>query len=353
MDTRGGTLGGGEILQYIGNNQGRSVWYVDYSLEKQFMYMEAVKGIITALILFSLLMIILKAFNIKYLRQGKGIRLEIQNINDIRSRDTRIMRQTLRLKRLVEFWEKTPMRMNKLKKEYLDYNLARAGINGPNGRTLRAEEYNAMIQTVQLVGVIAGLVLMIVHSLIIGMAVAIASVLISSSVPTRVIRFTVMAKDDEIKANFSDMYLMIHYTLISGARTPLDRVLRSFARTTESKEMKRFVTNCCSRIDTYGEYGATQYIIKDYREIPEVTKLMRLIRQLREGADIEEELLAFRKELITERRLALEKHGTVLIAKARRSMLIVWVILFQAIISALAIYLPDLGGATAIFGLVG
>ena len=166
MNTKNGTLGGGEILKYIGNGQGRSIWYVDYGLEQQFIYMEYIKIAITAIILFILLLTILKAFNIKYLRRGKGIRLEIQNVNDIRNYDKRIMEQTYRIKRITEFWEKTPFRINRLKKEYLDYNLSRAGLFGPNGRIMKAEEFNAIIQSVQAVGVAVGLVLMIVLTMI-------------------------------------------------------------------------------------------------------------------------------------------------------------------------------------------
>ena len=55
--------------------------------------------------------------------------------------------------------------------------------------------------------------------------------------------------------------------------------------------MHRFVDCCIHYIDTYGEYEATKFITRQYREIPQVGKLMRLIRQANEGGDVRAELV--------------------------------------------------------------
>lgn len=352
IDTRGGELGGGAILDYIGKGQGRTTWFVDYALERAFLLLPYIRILITALILLILAIAILRAFNIKRFGLGKGIHSELQNINAIKARDRAIMRSTAILTKLTSIVEKTPFRVAKLRKEYLDYNLARAGIMAPGGyRPVKAEEFNGIIQAIQFVLVIGGAGIAIFRSAPLGVIIIFGVVMACTLLPKVVLRSVVMSKDNEIRHNFSEMYLMIHYTLISGAQTPLDKVLRSYGRTTESTEMRRFVNNCCNRIDTYGEYHATRYITKDYREIAEVAKLMRLIRQLREGGDIKEELIGFREELIIERRIALEKKGEKLVANANRSMIVVWIVLIQVVISAMAIYLPDLGVMTGSFGL--
>lgn len=81
--------------------------------------------------------------------------------------------------------------------------------------------------------------------------------------------------------------------------------------------MKHFVDVCIHYIDTYGEYEATRYISKAYREIPQVAKLMRLIRQANEGGDIKAELIGFRTELLNARKYEIEKRMNKLIQMGR------------------------------------
>jgi hypothetical protein len=115
-----------------------------------------------------------------------------------------------------------------------------------------------------------------------------------------IIRSVVKSKDAVVKRNFFDMYCKLHYSLMSGGVTPINKLLQIYAKTTDDPEMLRFVDNCCNLIETYNEYGATTRIADDYREIAEVGKLMRLVKQQADGADITAELVGFREELIAE-----------------------------------------------------
>ena len=171
----------------------------------------------------------------------------------------------------------------------------------------------------------------------------VSAIVMAANMPMMFVRQTVKAKDDEIRENFSDFYLMIHYVLLAGAKTPLASIMKSYAKTTDSKEMQSMVGVCVHFIDTYGEYEATRYISKAYREIPVMGKLMRLIRQANEGGDVEAELMGFRKELLDEKRYAIEKRMDKLIARARASFNLLMPILFQAVLSAMSIYLSDMG----------
>ena len=141
---------------------------------------------------------------------------------------------------------------------------------------------------------------------------------------------------------------MIHYELISGSNTPLANIMRSYAKTTDSKEMKNMVDVCVHYIETYGDFEATRYISKAYREIPVMTKLMRLIRQANEsGATVVEELKGFRQEILNEKRYEIEKRTDKLIARARASFNLLMPILLQAILSAMSIYLSDMGAMSS------
>jgi hypothetical protein len=172
----------------------------------------------------------------------------------------------------------------------------------------------------------------------------------SITLPMIIIRSVVKSKDAVVKRNFFDMYCKLHYSLMSGGVTPINKLLQIYAKTTDDPEMLRFVDNCCNLIETYNEYGATTRIADDYREIAEVGKLMRLVKQQADGADITAELVGFREELIAEEKYRLETLVNKDIAKVKATLNFLIVLLVQAVISAMTIYLPDMGALTS-FGL--
>ena len=112
-----------------------------------------------------------------------------------------------------------------------------------------------------------------------GFVLLVFSVIMGNTLPMMVVRQMVKDKDMEIREHFADLYLMLHYILIADTKIPLSGVFKSFGKNTDSDEMRRFIDVCIHYIDIYGEYEATNYIAKDYRELSEVNKLMRLIRQ--------------------------------------------------------------------------
>ena len=280
------------------------------------------------------------------------MRSELKNVKDLRSRDEYILKINRAMKILTGAVEKTTFRLNVKNREYLQYNLNRAGVKAPGGyRMLLAEEYNAMIRILLAILIILGIAVAVFKSTSIGIMLIICTIALMGSLPMVILRGMVAAKDREIVDNFLDYYLMIHYILISGASTPLDRVMRSYSKITTSEEMKRFVDNCVGYIETYGEYEATTLIAKDYREIAEINKLMRLIRQLFDGGSVEQDLIGFRNELIRRKQNKIEDRMNKLVNKARLSFNVLLILLIQAILSAMSIYLPDISMAKNVFGM--
>ena len=94
--------------------------------------------------------------------------------------------------------------------------------------------------------------------------------------------------------------------------------------------------------ETYGDEEAAIRIAKIYREIPEVTRLMRLINQLHTGGDVKKELNGFREQIIKDKKYRLEVKMNKLIVKAKMSFYLSYAILAQAIISAMALFFPRL-----------
>ena len=163
-----------------------------------------------------------------------------------------------------------------------------------------------------------------------------------NALPMMIIRQIVVARDNEIREDFPDLYLMIHYEIVSGGNTPLERSFRSYKRVTKSVEMLKFVDRAVELFETYGEIEATNEIAKYYREIPEVTRLMRLINQLHTGGNVQQEFVGFREQILKDKKYRLEEKMNKLVARARMSFQLAYIILLQAIISAMALFMPRL-----------
>lgn len=350
MNTLNNTAGGGEILQF-GSDYSGGASNIDQSVIQQFAYLPYVKVIIAILLLVLAYFVLLKLFNLKSPFKGKGIGQQLNRMEAIRKRDDSIIRANRLLANITNIIERTPFKLAKSNDDYLQYNLDRAQVRVPGGaRVMKAKEFNALCKAAILILCAIGAFVTIFINSMAGVLLIIAVLVFGNSLPMIQLRAVVKAKDSEIVENFSDFYLMLHYVLIESANTPLEGIMKSYAKTTSSDEMIKLVDTCVHYIDTYGEYGATRYIARQYREIPQVGKLMRLIRQANDGGEVREELLGFRKELLNARKYEIEKRMNKLIARARASFNILTPILIQAVISAMAIYISDLGLAKSLFG---
>lgn len=344
MDTNNGTAAGGEILQYVGNNSEDTIYkYLNNEVIKQFMLLPYVRIAIILLIVVIALLIIARLFEMKSPLRGKAITNELDHMDRIKQRDNTILKANNMIASLTKIIENSPFSLTKAYVEYWNYNLERANVRIPGGfRVMKAIEFNAIIKSVQIVLVLISTVIVLVLSAPIGAMLIIMTIVIGGTMPMAVVRQQVKAKDAEIVEHFADFYLMIHYVLLASAGTPIAGIMKSFDKTTNSEEMHRFVDVCVHYIDTYGEYEATRYIARQYREINEVGKLMRLIRQANEGGDVRAELVGFRDELIAAKKYSIEQHMNKIVMQARASFNILVPILIQAIISAMAIYFKDL-----------
>lgn len=336
--------GGGEVLQYVGNNTSDNKYvYIDMQLVKQFIALPYIRMLIMFLLVVIALLIIARLFEMKSPFRGRAITNELEHIDRVKKRDALIVKANNMIMSLTKIVENTPFLLQRSYIEYWNYNLERANIRIPGGyRVMKAQEFNAVVKTVQAALILISAVIALLVSAPIGMMLIILIVVIGSTMPMASVRQKVKEKDREIIEYFADMYLMIHYVLLASAGTPISGVLKSFDKTTSSEEMHRFVDVCVHYIDTYGEYEATKFITRQYREIPQVGKLMRLIRQANEGGDIRAELIGFRDELIAAKKYAIEQRMNRIVMEARASFNILIIVLIQAIISAMAIYFKDL-----------
>lgn len=352
IDTQGNTLGGGEVLQYVGQDTGEKSKfnYMDNNLISQISMIWWVRILIIVLIAVAIIFLFMHVFRFKSVFKGAGITRALEHMNRVKKHDEKIIRLNRMLVNLKDIVELTPFKLDKQKKEYLQYNITRCGIRTPGDmRDLTAEEFNALIMLGKAISVVLGILTVLFISIPVGFLFIILAIFALNMFPMLILRSMVNNKDDEIRKNFSDFYLMIHYTLMANASTSLANLMRSYDKTTDNAEMHKFVSACIHNIETYGEYEATTYIAREYREIPEVGKLMRLIKQANEGGEVKTELIGFRQELLNARKYAIEKAGDKLVQRGQWSFNILMPVLVQAIISAMSIYFGDIFGSLSLF----
>jgi len=300
-------------------------------------------------IVIAAIFMVLQVTKQKTIFKGQGIKNEISYVSEVRRRDAEIIKINNFMRFLTNIVENSPLALSKSNLDYYEYNITRASIKVFGGfRDLKPVEFNAVIKLLTIFSVLISVVVALLFSVIFGVVMLVVSVVVAGTFPMMFIRQIVKDKDDEVVQNFSDFYLMLHYVLMEGSKTPLINIMRSYAKTTTSKEMIKLVDTCVHYIETYGEYEATKYISKNYREIHVLTRLMRIIKQVNEGADVKTELAGFRAEVLRSKRYMIEMKVNKLVMKAKLSFYVLTPILIQAILSAMSIYFPDIGVITGL-----
>lgn len=339
------TVGGGEALDFFSKFTNETEWtYMDGELIKHFQNLGLYKLLIVALILTICIILMLKLLGIRTITQDAGVRAEIDNVKTLRKTEKSIIARQKSLNRLKGIVAALGLNPGQVYADYMNYNLKRAGIMAPAGdRVLDAFEFNALVKAGIACTTVVCLFVMLFLNLTLGFLLLLLALVMWNTIPNMYVRSLAMEKDTIIKNNFFDFYQEIHYILINGGNASISKRIRSYQKGVRNNpEMVRFADTCADYIDIYGEAEGSTYIAKEYREIPDVTKLMRLIKQFNDGGDIKQDLIGFRDKLLLEKQMRMEDEQKKLVTKARLSFNILMIVLVQAILSAMAIYLPDL-----------
>lgn len=333
---------GGEIFNVVGKSDSKFKYeYFNANTLKLLNNYGFIKFILVILLIVLLLMIIKSLNGIRSIFTSKSIKLEVDNFDSLRKRDAIILRANRFIRIISTITSNKGFRVNPSYREYIQYNLNRANVRIPGGsRCYTPDEFNSLKILGVCISIIVGLFVAYFVSPVIGILTISLFSFVFSVLPMTIVRRIVADKDNEIRVDFPDLYLMIHYEIVSGANTPLSKSFLSYKRITKSKEMIKFVNTSVDLLETYSEIEATNEIAKAYREIPEVTRLMRLIRQLHSGGDVIKELNGFREQIIKDKKYRIEARMNKLVGKAMASFTLAYIILIQAILSAMALFLP-------------
>lgn len=342
-------VGGGEVLEYVKPNHDTGPQFIDWVLQGQFNNIPIVKIIIIGLIILIATLIILRMFRVRSVRWGKGIRNEVASVSEQRKQDKVIINVNSFMLWLTNKVEASIFKSSDIEREHRQYLLKRADVMVGGFREMTPEEYNALVRFAQLIVVIVALIMAFNQLRLVSFMLLVFGTNACSMVPNFFIRAKVTTRNKEIQKNFPDLYLMMHYGLVMGGSEPIDKTMKSYTRTTDSPIMVNFVDNCCQIIDTYGAYASMQKIADEYKEIYEVGKMTRLVSQLYGGGDVVKDLEGFRDELMEMKRREIEAYTNKLIAKGKISVNIIFVVLFQAVISGFSVYMKDILGGASMF----
>lgn len=338
----GGTSYGFGDLGAVFDKQIETWKFMDSGLIKAYASLPLIAVAICVIILIILCLLILRIHGL-----GNGIRFsaidsELSNFQRLQRHDRSIIRRKKFMTKLVKAVNNVGLGMSEAREEYIGYNLKRAGIMGPSEtQVMTPAEYNALIKLVQCI-ILAVSLVMCLRSTMIGLMVAFLGIMVVGKAPEMIIRGTVIQKDKAINKGFFSFYGNIHYNIIRASPTPIKVEVRNYATRDLSPEMAEFVNNVADTFDLYGEYVGSKYIASDYRELPNVGKLMRLIQQYYDGGDVVNDMIGFRQSLMLEKQMAVDEEGERVAEKCRRALIIVFIVLIQVVISTLANTLPDI-----------
>lgn len=229
-------------------------------------------------------------------------------------------------------------KLDPYKADDLSFNLSRLGWE-LRGIPLTAEMYNGLKLFASIIILLASIVgSLVTWNPAVGI-IGLILMLFVGSIDT-FIAMRVKQLDEEISANFLELYLILYHTMVADGGASLASLLRVYLVTAEG-EMKVVTEKIIYSLDTYGEALGCDKLTNAFRH-EYVTRLMRLIKGYVQGADVRDDLKGFRVLLIENREREIERESERLQMKARMSFYILMPVLVQAIISAMAIYFGDI-----------
>lgn len=344
-------IGGGEVLNYFG--QSEQEWtHMNGELIGNLQRLGLYKFLIILLILIIFCIVAMKLLGIRTVVKDAAVRAELDNVKTLKKTEKSIVNQQRQLNKLKNLVHSVGLSPGDAYVDYMNYNLRRAGILAPGGdRALDACEFNALIKSGLFVTEAVFLFITLFVSAPIGAVLMLIDAVSWSTFPTVMVRSKASERDKVIKDNFFEFYQEIHYILINGGKSSISKRMRAFAKSARNKpELEQFAETCADLFDIYGEAEGAAKAAKEFKEIPDVGKLMRLIQQFNEGADIEKDLIGFRETLLLKHQMKLEEEQKKIINQARASFAVIYVVLYQAIFSAMLIYIKDIVGAGSMMG---
>lgn len=155
--------------------------------------------------------------------------------------------------------------------------------------------------------------------------------------------------DIDIEAEFPSLYLILCTQLYRGAYSRLSPTLDEYLKSLDSmygekshKAIKEFVLDMRKNIEIYGDDSMAINKLREKYRSAMVINFCNLAVQSLSGVDNKDKLIAFKLELEGKQLKAMEKRANHLVAKGRRAIWVVYIILAQFVVLS---WIAKLGGS--------
>lgn len=154
------------------------------------------------------------------------------------------------------------------------------------------------------------------------------------------LRMKIEVEDEEIEADFPDLYLLLYSRLVKGAHARLEPSIREYVNSLDTMygngkshmAIRKFCSTLCANIDIYGDESMAVRKMRDRYHSPTVVNFCNLATQALSGVNNSDKLLTFKTELSQARLKAMDAYATKLVQKGEKAVYIVYIVLFEFIL---------------------
>lgn len=221
----------------------------------------------------------------------------------------------------------------------MQYKLDRCEIRSKNlERGIKAVEVYGIFRAIQLFFILLTLIIFSITLNLLSLLL-----LLGCLIPKAFILFlntSIAVEDEELEANFPDLYLLLYSRLLKGANANIDPTIRDYIASLDDiygvgvghKAIRKFCNRFSANVEIYGDESIAVRKLRDYYHSPTVINFCNLAAQSLSGVDNADKLLSFKQELSEARKRAMELAAERLVKKGNRTVYLVYIILFEFII---------------------
>ena len=165
-------------------------------------------------------------------------------------------------------------------------------------------------------------------------------------------------QDKELEHDFPELYLLLYCELRRGTNSRIAPSLQDYMRScnalyapTEHAVIRRFVLDLQNNIEVYSDESEALVHMREKYKSALIVNFCNLATQSLRGVDTDDKLMAFKIELQAKQKDMMEREAHARVELGRKSLIMVYFILFQFIALSWAAKLVGNGTVSGFFGL--
>jgi hypothetical protein len=289
---------------------------------------------------------------------GKGTKKVKADVKLEKSKQKKRKRNLFLLEKYVWISNNVGFSLNEFKEKDYKYKIDRLHWEiKVLSRNIRPSELAGIMKLIQLVACLVGVTGLVATGSIFFLATGLF--LFTPAIFNLYATTRISDEDDKLESEFPDLYLILYSRLVQGAHARLAPTLKDFLMSIDSIEgkdkaklvIKNFALDLRNNIEIYGDDGmAVRKLTEKYRSVM-VINFCNLTVQALNGVNNSDKLLSFKLELNSKRIEQMKNRADKLVKRGSRSVIVIYVILFQFLVISWVAKLSQAGGVGKIFGL--